>query len=206
MSGTGKSYWSQKMESAGFKRFGCDDMISERLINKLGISAEDNFEMHAWVGFPYEDTHAERAKLYFETEIEVMREIIALLSKSDSKTNIVVDTSGSAIYTPPALMEELGQLTKMIYLAVTPEMTDAMLYKYLQKPVAVLWNGMFQQLEGETITQSFARCYPMLLSSREALYRKYCHKIIGPEIHRSPTLSVDDFITKIISKKENGQN
>lgn len=197
MSGTGKSYWSQKMETAGFKRYGCDDMISDRLINKLGIRPGDDFEMHAWVGFPYEETHAERAKLYFETEIEVMQEIVDHLSKKDVKTNIVIDTSGSAIYTPPVLMERLGQLTKMIYLAVTPEMTEVMLNKYLQKPVAVLWNGMFEQLEGETITESFARCYPKLLSSREGLYRKYSHQIIGPEVHRSSTLSVEDFIAAV---------
>ncbi len=185
MSGTGKSYWSQKMETAGFKRYGCDEMISDRLINKLGIHPGDDFEMHAWVGFPYEKTHAERAKLYFETEIEVMQEIVDLLSKTDQQTNVVIDTSGSAIYTPPSLMGKLGELTKMIYLAVTPEMTNMMLNKYLQKPVAVLWNGMFEQREGETITESFARCYPKLLSSRDELYRKYSHHIIGPEIHRS---------------------
>jgi shikimate kinase len=153
--------------------------------------------MHAWVGFPYEETHAERAKLYFETEIEVMQEIVDLLSKTDRQTNIVIDTSGSAIYTPPSLMEKLSQLTKMIYLAVTPEMINMMLNKYLQKPVAVLWNGMFEQREGETITKSFARCYPKLLSSREDLYRKYSHQIIGPEIHRSSSLTVQSFIETI---------
>ena len=85
----------------------------------------------------------------------------------------------------------------MIYLAVTPEMINTMLNKYLQKPVAVLWNGMFEQLEGETITESFARCYTNLLSSREGLYRKYSHQIIGPEIHRSSSLTVQSFIEAI---------
>ncbi|MAT43635.1 MAG: hypothetical protein CL609_14955 [Anaerolineaceae bacterium] len=197
MSGTGKSYWSQKMGTVGFKRYGCDDMISERLLKKLNIENKDTFEMHAWVGFPYEDTHAERAELYFETEIEVMQEIVDLLSKTDHKTNIVIDTSGSAIYTPPSLMEKLGHLSKMIYLAVTPEMINTMLNKYLQKPVAVLWNGMFEQREGETISESFARCYPKLLSSREELYQKYSHQIIGPEIHRSASLTVQSFIEAI---------
>ena len=80
-------------------------MISDRLVKKLRLKPKEAFEMHAWVGFPYEETHAERAKLYFETEIEVMQEIVDLLSKTDNKTNIVIDTSGSAIYTPPSLME-----------------------------------------------------------------------------------------------------
>lgn len=201
MSGTGKSYWSQKMEKEGFKRYGCDDMISERLIAKLGIRDDDQFAMHAWVGFPSEETHVERAKLYFETEIEVMQEIVDILSQSDGNTNIVIDTSGSAIYVPPALMERLGLLTKMIYLAVTPEMIDGMLHTYLQKPVAVLWNGLFQPLEGESLPQSFARCYPKLLTSRDELYRRYSHHIIDPEIHRSKSLSTQAFIEKIKSLK-----
>ncbi len=201
MSGTGKSFWSHKMEAAGFKRFGCDDMIAERLITKLGIQDKSKFEMHAWVGFPDEETHAERAKLYFETEIEVMQEIVDQLSRTEGTTNIVVDTSGSAIYTPSALIEKLGQLTKMIYLAVTPQMIETMLDKYLQKPVAVLWNGLYQPLEGETTTETFARCYPILLSSREILYRKYSHHIIEPEVHRSPTVSIQTWIEMIQSLK-----
>ena len=79
------------MEETGFKRFGCDDMISDRLISKLGINEAD-FEMHAWVGFPYQETHAKHAKLYFETEIEVMREILDYLSQASPDENIVIDT------------------------------------------------------------------------------------------------------------------
>jgi hypothetical protein len=185
------------MEKVGFQRYGCDDMISERLVSKLGIRDNGDFEMHAWVGFPYEETHAERAKLYFETEIEVMQEIVNLLSQSDDKTDIVIDTSGSAVYVPPALLERLGKLTNMVYLAVTPEMIDGMPHTYLQKPVAVLWNGLFQPLEGESLSQSFARCYPKLLASRDELYRRYSHQIIHPEIHRCKSLSTQAFIGNI---------
>lgn len=194
MSGTGKSYWSEKMEDYGFKRFGCDDMISERLIQKLQLTPEDNFEMHTWVGFPYEDTHKDHAALYFETEIEVMQEILDYLKSADPAENIVVDTSGSAIYTPAEIMESLGRLSKRIYLAVTPEMIDSMLEKYLQKPVAVLWNGLFSQIAGETLEETFKRCYPQLLNSRDGLYRKFSDKIVGPEIHRDPKLTTEAFI------------
>jgi len=31
MSGTGKTYWSKQLESKGFKRFCCDDLIGEKL-------------------------------------------------------------------------------------------------------------------------------------------------------------------------------
>ena len=31
MSGSGKTYWSKKLESEGFKRFCCDDLIEEKL-------------------------------------------------------------------------------------------------------------------------------------------------------------------------------
>ncbi len=35
MSGAGKSHWSKRMESLGFKMYSCDDLIAERLGQKL---------------------------------------------------------------------------------------------------------------------------------------------------------------------------
>ena len=169
-------------------------MISERLIKKLGIKVQSSFEMHAWVGFPDEESHAEHAALYFETEIEVMQEIIAYLEQADPSEQIVVDTSGSAIYTPESVMQTLGSLTKMVYLAVTPEMIDMMLAKYLQKPVAVLWNGHFQPKAEESRQETFSRCYPNLLSTRDRLYRKYAEQIVGPEVHRSQAIGTEEFL------------
>ncbi len=199
MSGTGKSYWSKKMETLGFKRFGCDDMISDRLLEKLGVNAE-NFEMHAWVGFPYQDFHAEHARLYFETEIEVMQEILAYLAQADPDEKIVIDTTGSAIYTPEEIILSLAVQSTMVYLEVTADMVDEMLVKYLQKPVAVLWNGLFEQKDGEPLQAAFARCYPQLLTSRDILYRKYAHRIIGPEIHRAEGMTAETLIQVIQTK------
>lgn len=196
MSGTGKSYWSQKFEEMGFRRFGCDEMISDHLLSKLGIP-ESEFEMHAWVGFPTQEKHAEHARLYFETEVEVMHEILDYLHQADPEENIVIDTTGSAIYTPSEIMSALAEKTTMVYLAVSENMIDQMLEKYLQKPVAVLWNGLFEQKAGEALHETFSRCYPILLNSRDHLYRKYAHQIIGPEFHRAAHMTAEELVNLI---------
>jgi shikimate kinase len=196
MSGIGKTYWSQKIAAFGFKRFGCDDLISDRLAKEEGVAAED-FPMHQWVGYPYEEQHASRAKRYLETEIKMMQEILEYLSKTNSDENIVIDTTGSFIYTPSGVIQALCRLTKVVYLDTTVADHQRMLQAYLEKPVAVLWNGLFQPIDGEALEQTFARCYPNLLTSREHLYRKISDVILPPEIHRFPALSTEDFLKAI---------
>ena len=76
MSGTGKSYWSKQLERVGYKRFGCDDLITDKLARKFGHSGTIPFDMHQWVGYPDEETYANRAEIYLQTEEEIMNTIL----------------------------------------------------------------------------------------------------------------------------------
>jgi shikimate kinase len=197
MSGTGKSYWSHKLADAGFRRFGCDDIIAQRLIAEAGLPAEEPFNMGEWMGMPYEEKYAGRARHYLDHEIAVMHEVLAALDDAAAEPHTVIDTTGSVIYTSPAIVNELRRQARVIYLSITPAVHETMLEAYLINPAPVLWGDLYQPLAGEEPAATFARCYPQLLTYRERLYREISHSVVPYEIHHDPDLTVEEFLRKI---------
>jgi len=59
MSGSGKSSWSIKLSELGFKRFCCDDMITEKLDRDLTRPDGTCMKLGEWMGFPYEPHYEE---------------------------------------------------------------------------------------------------------------------------------------------------
>ncbi|MDO9084629.1 MAG: hypothetical protein Q7U53_00370 [Anaerolineaceae bacterium] len=199
MSGTGKSYWSKNLESAGFTRFGCDDLITERLALQLGMTDSQNFDMHAYVGYPDEVTHTERASQYLQCEQEVVAEIIQYLSNAKKDENIVIDTTGSVIYMPDGILTKMSQMTTVVYLDITPQDFKHMLQYYLSNPVAIIWNGIFQPYPDESRQKTFERCYPQLIKSRQHKYLDFADIIIHPDKHRAAGINFEDFLSTIQS-------
>jgi len=194
MSGAGKSYWSKKLESQGFKRFGCDDLITIHLAKQLGYAEPEKFDMHQWVGYPDEETHVGHAQQYLLAEEEVLKEIIDYLNKAGEHENIVIDSTGSVIYMPEEILGTLSQLTRIVYLDITSQDFDHMLNYYLENPVAIIWNDYFQPIPTESRSQTFARCYPQLIQSREQKYKELAHVSIPPAMHRASDASVEKFL------------
>ena len=64
MSGSGKSYWSKKLqEEKGFKRFCCDDIIEQKLsheLKKFGYSGLH--DVGKWMGQPFDPQYVKRSK------------------------------------------------------------------------------------------------------------------------------------------------
>ncbi len=199
MSGTGKSYWSKKLESQGFKRFGCDDLITVHMAEQLGYIEPEEFDMHQWVGYPDEETHISRAQQYLDAEKEVLNEIIDYLNKAGKHENIVIDSTGSVIYMPEEILDTLSQLTRIVYLDITSQDFDRMLQFYLENPVAIIWNNYFLPNPTESRSQTFARCYPQLIKSREQKYNELAHLTIPPALHRASDASVERFLSFITS-------
>lgn len=199
MSGTGKSYWSKKLESQGFKRFGCDDLITIHLAKELEIAKPEKFDVHQWVGYPDEETHIYRAQQYLDAEKEVLSEIIDYLNNVDDDENIVIDSTGSVIYMQDKILEKLSKLTSIVYLDIIPQDFDHMLEYYLENPVAIIWNGYFQPMPKESRSQTFARCYPLLIQSRAQKYKELAHLTIPPVLHRASDVSVKKFLDFITS-------
>ncbi len=195
MSGTGKSYWSKKLESHGFNRFGCDDLITVHLAKHLGYAEPEEFDMHQWVGYPDEETHLSRAQQYLKAEEEVLNEIFVYLKKAGEHENIVIDSTGSVIYMQAEILEMLSQLTRIVYLDITPQDFDRMLHYYLENPVAIIWNGYFQPISEDSRSQTFARCYPQLIQSREQKYKELAHLTIPPDLHRASDTTVEKFLS-----------
>ena len=194
MSGTGKSYWSKKLEAQGYIRFGCDDLIGKHLAKKLNITDIPSFDIHQWVGYPDQESHTLRADQYLQTEEEVLLEIIEYLKYTHIEENIVIDSTGSIIYMQGHILDSLSRMTTVVYLDITPQDHDSMLNYYLMNPVAIIWNGFFEPLPHENRQQTFARCYPKLIRSREQQYRQFAQITVPASFHRNPNTSAQDLL------------
>jgi hypothetical protein len=69
-----------------------------------------------------------------------------------------------------------------------------MLKYYLENPVAIIWNGFFQPLPRESRQETFARCYPQLIKSRERKYKALAQVTIAASLHRNDNTSVEQFL------------
>ncbi len=179
LSGCGKSYLAKRLvEERGFQRFGCDDLIEAKLTRELSGAGLSSIEGVAkWMGQPYEQGYAEREAKYLACEREVMREIIAFLAQRriDQKEKIVIDTSGSVIYTGNDVLSALRSSSKVIYMAVPDAELKFMYLQYLHDPKPVLWADNYAPRSGESGEQTLERCYPQLVRARTALYGKFAH-------------------------------
>jgi hypothetical protein len=197
MSGSGKSYWSEKLARRGFKRFCLDILITEKLSGELRRDNESSLTLGEWMGFPFQDGYLEREKLYLSSEKQLMAEILDWLDKNaftGSAENVVVDTTGSVIYTGDDLLERLRSLTTIIYFTVPAVIREAMLRQYVLNPRPVLWRELFRIEPGESVEEALFRSYNALLDSREVLYRELAHIEIDYFTRNNPDFRISKFL------------
>ncbi|MBN2126152.1 MAG: hypothetical protein JW821_17770 [Deltaproteobacteria bacterium] len=202
MAGTGKSYWSKRLEEKGFKRLCCDESIAAKLETELTRRDGTRLTMGQWMGFPYQEHYREREATYLACEISVVSEIAARLEGQDAGQDIVVDTAGSVIYTGDDLLKRLGRVTTIVHLSTPPEAEDRLLRAYLKRPHPMLWQGMFQQAPEESTEEAFARCYPRLLLSRRRLYERYAQVTLDYHERREEGFGVREFLDRVLKTKE----
>jgi len=202
MSGSGKSRWSQKLEARGFKRFPCDDLIAEKLFPEAARSIDVIQVLGEWMGFPYETGYAERESKYLNLEIEVLSGIVRDLEKCSANTRerVVVDTTGSVIYSGEKLLSRLKSLTTLVHLSTPPEIQGQMLADYMANPRPVLWRGIFNKKQNESNQQALMRCYSILLTTREKLYEQCADSTIDYYKRTSAGFGVDQFLQEIIPR------
>jgi len=197
MSGSGKSFWSIKLAEAGFTRFSCDERIAHRLGAELKASDGTALEMGEWMGFPFEPGYQAREARYLSLEAEVLSEVIETLRSGISpERNVVVDTTGSVIYTGENLLGELKRLTTIFHFASPPEVRQTMLEAYRLNPRPVLWQGMFRRLPGESEGAALARSYFLLLSDRESRYERLADVTVDHATRSRPDFGVRFFLEK----------
>ena len=199
MSGTGKSHWSSQLVEQGYQRFCCDDLIEQRLEPDLTTADGVTVPMGQWMGFPYEAHYPQREAKYLQLEVEILNEILAYLETNPESCagNIVIDTTGSVIYTGSDLLERLQQLTTLVYLDTPLAVQERMRSAYCADPAPVVWGDKFNQQPGESHEAALARCYPELLASRTREYKKWADITLDYHQLRQPTFTVADFLDEI---------
>ncbi len=198
MSGSGKSYWSKKLESKGFKRFCCDDLIEEELgreLTALGYSGIQ--DVAKWMGQPYERQYKKNSKRYLELESEVMQEILAYLEKATDNEDIIVDTTGSVIYMEEDILKRLAEESKLLYFHTPSFVRKHMYEEYMKNPKPVIWGKIFSKQKGENNMESLQRNYPKLLEFRVKKYKEVSEIIFDYHMLRHDSFDVN-VLTDII--------
>ncbi|MCL4365911.1 hypothetical protein M1437_01660 [Patescibacteria group bacterium] len=195
MSSSGKSYWSKKFKSKGFKRFCCDDLIEKKLgceLKTLGYSGIK--DVGKWMGQPFDSQYPRTSKQYLAFEKESLSEILADVEKLDPNQDVVIDATGSLIYLQNSILNKLAKITRVIYLQIPDSFREKMYKIYLKHPKPVIWGNSFKKLKGETDMEALARCYPKLLAFRAKRYEKLADITLDYRLISDRDLTIDKFI------------
>ena len=175
MSGAGKTHWTKRLQARGRAGISCDDLIEDRLRPRLAAGGYAGVHgVAAWMGWPDSPAYAERESEYLAAEIASLDEILTKLER-DPGLEMVLDTTGSVIYTGNNLLIRLRRQMRIVYLAASVEEQQLLIQRYLTDPKPVLWRGAFQARGGETPRETVARCYPALIGARRQSYEALAH-------------------------------
>lgn len=179
MSGAGKTHWAQKLAAAGLRVISIDDRIEKKLAPELAAGGHSGIGgVAAWMGWPDQPSYREREQKYLDSEIESTNETLNEIEVS-SDEGILLDTTGSVVYTGDVICRRLQALTTVVYLAIPAAEEATLIARYLSDPKPVLWGDQFQQRPGESAKDAVARCYPQLIANRKKLYERYAHRVIS---------------------------
>lgn len=202
MSGAGKTFWSKRLAQTRRPAACCDDRIERRLRPRLEGGGYAGIKgVASWMGWPDSPTYAQREAEYLAEEIRALDEVLTELEKDQSR-ELILDTTGSVIYTGNNLLFRLRRQMTIVYLAASPEEQQLLIGRYLNDPKPVLWRGAFQPKKGEAPRQTVARCYPILMAARRQSYEALAHCTISLAELRDPTPDAPAFLAKIRANLE----
>jgi shikimate kinase len=175
MSGSGKTFWAKRLAARGRRSICCDDRIEKRLSSQLAADGHSGTSgVAAWMGWPDSATYAQREADYLAAEIAGLDELLSELER-DPRPELILDTTGSVIYTGNNVLKRLRRQMTVVYLAASAQEQELLIERYLNDPKPVLWRGVFQPKNGETPHQTVARCYPRLVAARRQSYEALAH-------------------------------
>jgi len=202
MSGAGKSFWTRKLAAEGWTAISCDDRIEEKLASRLAAGGYSGINgVAAWMGWPDSPKYAEREAQYLEEEIHVLGEVLTGLERESEKP-LVLDTTGSVIYTGNNLLLRLRRRMTVVHLAASAEEQQLLIERYQSDPKPVLWRGAFQPKKNEAPRETVARCYPTLMAARRQSYEALAHCTLQVAELRDPTFDAARFLERIRSQIE----
>lgn len=196
MSNSGKSYWSANLETCGYHRICCDDEIETRLGPILsGLGYRGIADVAKWMGLPYEPQSPANQRRYLELETQIMWEIVRKLQ--DGATGLVIDTTGSVIYTGERIAQGLRKYSRVIYLETPKSVMEEMFARFIAEPKPVIWGDIFKRRSRETNKAALGRCYANLLIARARAYSKIAHVRLPYESHHRKGMTARDFVSAL---------
>jgi shikimate kinase len=175
MSGAGKTFWTRRIAETAVPAISCDDVIEEKLAPQLKAGGFVGLNgVAAWMGWPDSASYSEREAEYLQEEISALDESLHQLER-DPQKSLVLDTTGSVIYTGNHLLMRLRKLMTVVYLAASKAEQQLLIERYLGDPKPVLWRGAFVPKAGEIPRETVARCYPHLMAARRQSYAALAH-------------------------------
>jgi len=205
MSGAGKTFWTKKLAAEDWTAICCDDRIEEKLASRLAAGGYSGINgVAAWMGWPNNPKYTEREAQYLEEEIHTLGEVLTSLER-ESEKSLVLDTTGSVIYTGNNLLLRLRRRMTVVYLAASAEEQQLLIERYLNDPKPVLWRGAFQPRRGESARETVARCYPTLIAARRQSYEALAHCTLQVAELRDPAFDAAAFLSKIRGQAERGK-
>jgi len=200
MSGAGKTFWTKKLAERGIPAIFCDDNIEQRLTSRLAPGGYSGINgVAAWMGWPDSTTYVEREAEYLAQEIHTLDEVLHKLEE-EPDASLVLDTTGSVIYTGNHLLMRLRRQMTVVYLAATAEEQQLLVERYLNDLKPVLWRGAFQPKQGEAPRETVARCYPVLIEARRRSYETLAHCTLQVAELRDGAIDADTFLKMVQSR------
>ncbi len=190
MSNIGKSYWSRKLAATeGFEHVDCDTLVEHKLAGELiKLGYQGIHDVAKWMGQPYDAQYPDTSRKYLTYEREVMLEVIDRLRDPETPP-LVVDTTGSVIYTGDDIGKQLRVLSHVVYFQASDQHVSKLFDRYMSNPKPVIWGDRFAVQSGETLKQTLQRCYPDLLAYRAERYHAIAHIALPFERHKTPNIT-----------------
>lgn len=202
MSGAGKTFWTKQLAAAGWEAISCDDGIEQKLKPRLVHGGHEGINgVAAWMGWPDSPNYGEREAEYLEAEIHILQRALEDVSKSADRP-LALDTTGSVIYAGTNLLLQLRRRMTVVYLAASAGEQQLLMERYLGDPKPVLWRGAFQPRKGETLRETVARCYPLLMAARRQSYEALAHCTLPVAELRDTQLTAELFVAKVRGQLE----
>ena len=202
MSGAGKTFWTKKLAESGVPAVSCDDCIEQKLAPRLAAGGYAGINgVAAWMGWPDSPSYTVREADYLAEEIHTLDEVLQQLEKHPEES-LVLDTTGSVIYTGNNLLLRLRRRMTIVYLAASAAEQQLLIERYLNDPKPVLWRGAFQPKPKESPRETVARCYPALIAARRQSYEALAHCTLQVAALRDASLDAEAFLKMIQSKIE----
>tara|TARA_Y100001970_G_C14224875_1_gene854978 strand:- start:946 stop:1617 length:672 start_codon:yes stop_codon:yes gene_type:complete len=198
MSGAGKSFWSEKIERLGYRRYSCDDLIADKLGLKIGAKDKSTLDLAHWMGKPYKEGYLEAESIYLELEKEVMITICEELESCILKNDpVVVDTTGSLIYLNKGLLNRFRSLVRTVHLNLPVKKHKEFFEVYLSEPKPLIWKGKYIPKENESQKSTLRRCYSELLSFRKNRYISIADCELDYSFHHCSNTKVNEFLEMV---------